>query len=263
MASRAVAPEYAGSEPGGLTGPAPGEAQSRRGRAARFEELRYLVFGCAAPAALFGLLGWYNLSRLHNAILGSQHPESPWQWVTGPGERALYLAFVSIPVAIYITRPRAQRRIGGLIPRLAAFTGTTMLLVYPAFFDNGPRVGAAPRIVQAIAASALVCFTALGVWGLVVLRHSFSIIPEARQVVSEGPYRYVRHPLYTAEIGVAVSLALQGDLHVYSTVVLAAFVGIQLIRSGYEERLLRATFPGYAEYAARTPRLVPLLRTPG
>src|SRR5689334_22437330 len=143
------------------------------------EELRYLLFGCAAPAALFGLLGWYNLTRLHAAMVGSDQPHSVWEFFTGPLQRALYLAFVSIPVAIYVTRPRAQRRDTGFVARLAAFTGTTMLLVYPAFFDHGPRVGSAPGFVRAIAGTTMVLGTAFGVWGLVTLRHSFSIIPEA------------------------------------------------------------------------------------
>jgi len=226
------------------------------------EELRYLLFGCAAPAALFGILGWYNLVRLHAAMLGSERSETVWELLTGPLQRALYLAFVSIPVAIYITRPRAQRRDPGFLPRVAAFTGTTMLLVYPAFFDHGPRVGAAPDLVRAIAGVSMVTCTAFGVWGLVTLRHSLSIIPEARRVVSGGPYRFVRHPLYAAEIGVAISLALQGDLHLWSSLVLVAFVGVQLVRSGYEERLLRATFPDYDSYARHTPRLVPFLPLP-
>jgi protein-S-isoprenylcysteine O-methyltransferase Ste14 len=250
MASRTVARPAA----------APGVASPAAGW---LEELRYLVFGCAAPAALFGLLGWYNLTRLHAAMVGSDQPDSVWQFFTGPLQRALYLAFVSIPVAIYVTRPRAQRRDTGFFPRLAAFTGTTMLLVYPAFFDHGPRVGSAPGVVRAIAGTTMVLGTAFGVWGLVTLRHSFSIIPEARRVVRDGPYRFVRHPLYAAEIAVAVSLALQGDLHAWSSLVLVAFVAVQYARSGYEERLLRSAFADYDDYAKVTPRLVPFAKRPG
>jgi len=244
MASRSVAPVPAPSGVAGSTVP-------------WLDELRYLLFGCAAPAALFGLLGWYNLTRLHVAMVGVDRPDSVWEFFTGPLQRALYLAFVSIPVAIYITRPRARRRDTGFVARVAAFTGTTMLLVYPAFFDHGPRVGSAPGFVRAVAGATMVLGTAFGVWGLVTLRHSFSIIPEARRVVRDGPYRYVRHPLYAAEIAVAVSLALQGDLHAWSSLVLVAFVGIQYVRSGFEERLLRDTFAGYDDYARVTPRLVP------
>ena len=80
------------------------------------EELRYLFFGCALPAGLFGLLGWYNLSVLRDLVSGPGRPGSLAGWVAGPFERALYLAFVSIPVVIYVSRPRARRRAGGFAP---------------------------------------------------------------------------------------------------------------------------------------------------
>ena len=51
----------------------------------------------------------------------------------------------------------------------------------------------------------------LAVWGLLYLRKSFSIIPEARRVVSGGPYRFIRHPLYAAEI-IVVPAAINSSL---------------------------------------------------
>ena len=234
---------------GGGAGPAPDPGR------ARLEELRYLLFGCAAPAALFGLLGWFNLVRLFHQT----RPDSVAGFVTGPFERALYLAFVSIPVLIYITRPRARRRAGGPAQRVAAFVGTTMLLVFPAFFDQGRRLLTPPAAVHGLADSLLVACTAFGVFSLLYLRHNFSIIPEARGFVTTGPYRLVRHPLYFAEIGVSIALAFHGDLSTWSTLLLVPFVSIQLVRSVYEERLLRATFPGYEAYAARTRRLIPFV----
>jgi protein-S-isoprenylcysteine O-methyltransferase Ste14 len=219
------------------------------------EELRYLLFGCAGPAALFGLLGWYNLSLLHDDVVG--RPHSFAVLMTGPLERALYLAFVSIPVVIYVTRPRAQRRAAGLEPRVAAFVGTTVLLAFPAYFHDGPRILTVPRLVHACAELTLVVGTAFGVYALTYLRHNFSIIPEARELVRGGPYRVVRHPVYLAEIGVAVSLALQGDVHLWSALILGPFVALQVIRSFYEEQLLRSTFPEYEDYARETGRLLP------
>ena len=74
------------------------------------------------------------------------------------------------------------------------------LLVFPAFFDQGPTILTPPPFVHAIAGVLVIGGTAFGVWGLLYLRHSFSIIPEARRLVVGGPYRIVRHPLYFAEI---------------------------------------------------------------
>ena len=221
------------------------------------EELRYLLFGCAAPAALFALLGWYNLSLLHDQVSGPDRPHSFAALLTGPLERAMYLAFVTIPVVIYITRPRALRRAGGLAPRAAAFVGTTMLLAFPAIFADGPRILPVPWPVHVLAELTLVVGTGFGVYGLTFLRHSFSIIPEARQLVRGGPYRIVRHPLYLAEITVAVSLVLQGDVHVWSGLIVVPFIIIQVVRSVYEEQLLRSAFPEYEEYARTTGRLFP------
>jgi protein-S-isoprenylcysteine O-methyltransferase Ste14 len=231
-----------------------------RGLGGWLDELRYLLFGCAAPAAMFGLLGWYNLSLLHEQVAG--HPHSFAVLMTGPFERALYLAFVSIPVVIYVTRPRAQWRAHGLGPRVAAFVGTTVLLAFPAFFRDGPRILTVPRLVHAIAELTLVVFTGFGVYALTYLRHNFSIIPEARELVTGGPYRFVRHPVYVAEILVALGLGLQGDVHFWSGLILAPFVAIQLVRSWYEEQLLRGAFPEYDDYARRTGRLFPRVSSP-
>ena len=135
-----------------------------------------------------------------------------------------------------------------------------MLLAFPAYFDDGPRLVTPPRLVHALAAAAVVVFTAFGVYGLLYLRHNFSIIPEARDLVSGGPYRIVRHPLYLAEIGVSVGLALLNDVHSWSVLILIPFVAVQAVRAVYEEQLLRSEFPEYGEYALRTSRLVPFVR---
>jgi len=224
------------------------------------DELRYLLFGCAAPAMLFGLLGWYNLSLLHDDVVSRPHTFAAL--MTGPLERALYLAFVSIPVVIYVTRPRAQRRASGLAPRAAGFVGTTMLLVFPAYFHDGPRVFTVPAVFHGVAQLTLVVGTGFGVYALTYLRHNFSIIPEARELVVAGPYRIVRHPVYLAEIAVAMGLGLQGDVHIWSALILAPFVAIQLVRSFYEEQLLRSTFPEYEAYARVTGRLLPRISLP-
>ena len=57
---------------------------------------------------------------------------------------------------------------------------------------------------------------AYSVWGLAYLRRSFSIIPEARRLVTGGPYRLSRHPVYLGEIATAigVNLATAGWLSV-------------------------------------------------
>ncbi|MGZ7011468.1 MAG: hypothetical protein ACXVI2_15325, partial [Ilumatobacteraceae bacterium] len=58
---------------------------------------------------------------------------------------------------------------------------------------------------------------------------------------------------------VSFGIAFQNELHLWSTLILIPFCCLQLVRSVYEEQLLGATFPEYADYARHTGRLVPFV----
>jgi protein-S-isoprenylcysteine O-methyltransferase Ste14 len=82
--------------------------------------------------------------------------------------------------------------------------------------------------------------------------------PTQGALVTSGPYRYVRNPIYAAAwliiwIGVAVQWSLPNAC---LGVVIA---GGLALRIACEEQLLRATYPEYEEYAKRTKRLVPFV----
>jgi protein-S-isoprenylcysteine O-methyltransferase Ste14 len=102
---------------------------------------------------------------------------------------------------------------------------------------------------------------AFGVWllaAVLALGRCFGVLPEARGLVTSGPYRYVRHPVYLGELGAAAGLFVAAPT-VWNAIVLTAFAAAQGIRMRLEERALAAEFPEYTAYAARTPRLLPRL----
>jgi protein-S-isoprenylcysteine O-methyltransferase Ste14 len=82
---------------------------------------------------------------------------------------------------------------------------------------------------------------------------------EQHRVIEAGPYRIVRHPIYTGILTAALASALARGT-------LAAFVGLGLmavsfyIKARLEERFLRSELgpEGYDRYARRVPMLVPL-----
>lgn len=113
------------------------------------------------------------------------------------------------------------------------------------------------------AASVLVAAgIALFAWTLTANRPgNFNIRPEPMAdglLVTGGPYRHVRHPMY-----LALLVALAGFCVGYGTPWRwAAFVALAIvlrIKAGVEERALSALHPGYAEFASTRRRFVPFL----
>lgn len=79
---------------------------------------------------------------------------------------------------------------------------------------------------------------------------------EPAMLVERGPFRRIRHPMYLAELAMAVGLPLL--LGAFWTLGLSlVFAAIVVHRIGVEEGALAARLPDYPAYAARTARLVP------
>ncbi len=153
---------------------------------------------------------------------------------------------------LYVLRLRPMNKFAGAWPCAAAILGG-FLMSGLLFFS--PRTDL-PLAAQ-IAASVLVLVgNGFAVLILIRLGRSFSILPESRKLVTTGPYKVVRHPLYLAE-AVATLGAMITFLSPWVLVLVAVQMTLQLVRISYEERVLRQTFPEYAKYARHTFRLIP------
>ena len=93
--------------------------------------------------------------------------------------------------------------------------------------------------------------TCLTVWGIWSLRRSFSITVEARQLVTDGPYRLIRHPVYTGE-GVAAVAVTAIRFSWLNLFLLALFLTVQIWRSKMEEQKLAAVFPEHASFIGKS-----------
>jgi protein-S-isoprenylcysteine O-methyltransferase Ste14 len=107
---------------------------------------------------------------------------------------------------------------------------------------------------DAIAAASYVWLFA----SILTLGRCFGVLPEARGLVTSGPYRLVRHPVYLGELGACAGLVVAAP-GARNVAIAVLFFAAQWIRMRLEEETLAEAFPAYRDYAARTPRLLPLV----
>jgi protein-S-isoprenylcysteine O-methyltransferase Ste14 len=80
--------------------------------------------------------------------------------------------------------------------------------------------------------------------------------PTAGQLVTTGPYRYWRHPIYAAVIIFTTAAAASHRTPAAFACALAVIGGMAL-RMRSEEQFLSRNYPGYRSYAAKTARILP------
>jgi protein-S-isoprenylcysteine O-methyltransferase Ste14 len=121
-----------------------------------------------------------------------------------------------------------------------------------------PLLHAAPPgpVRQAVADVLLVCGMAWSVWSLRSLGRNVSVLAQARDIADKGPYRWVRHPLYTGEIvsALGVAIAMNSRTALAFPLVLCA---LQVYRALREEEVLLKALPAYRSYRQGTAALLP------
>lgn len=166
----------------------------------------------------------------------------------------LVTGFYILMLSAYLSRPSAQRTSRSVTTNAIAVIATFLsipLLVAGA----GVRSGLVPVLVGTIVAIAGMAFS---LYSVHTLGRSFSIIPQSRAIVVNGPYKYLRHPLYAGEI-VAMTGFVIAHLSVATLALLVLLVVLQAYRAIEEEKILASTLPAYQEYMSITHRLVPRL----
>ena len=164
------------------------------------------------------------------------------------------VAFLALVVVLFVVRRRGVRgERATLVPGLVALFGTFLLNVV-AYLP----VEDTTSTEALLASSAIIIVgTLFTMWSLATLGRCFGLFPEARGLVTRGPYQWVRHPVYLGELISALGL-LFAKPHPLIIAIFAVFVALQYLRTVYEERALSAAFPeAYPGYARRVPRLLP------
>ena len=194
---------------------------------------------------LFGIAG--VVIQLHRQWPGAG---SAISWISIAAQIGAGL-FLAMQMILTLTRRLPLAKAPGLAPRLWALIGANSSYVLLLL----PRESGKPAI--AVLSALLTLSGTLGsALVLVWLGRGFAILPQARQLVRHGPYRLVRHPLYLCEQIALFGVSFQ-FLQPWAFLIVLAGLALQFPRMRYEEQILAKTFPAYADYAARTPMIIP------
>ena len=161
--------------------------------------------------------------------------------------------FYSMMVWFALVRDRPRAQAAGWQPRVVALLGSFLLMGSLMWLQKAEDIGV---VAHTVSAGFLIIGTMLMIIILRQLGKSFSIMAEARQLVTSGPYATIRHPLYVAELVATIGVLI--EYFSWIAVAIAAIqFAFQIQRMRNEEAVLTGTFPEYAPYMARTSRLIP------
>ena len=167
---------------------------------------------------------------------------------SSPVNLLLLLSEGIVVVLVMFRRPASEISLKPLDWLLAFAATAGPLLVRPGH--------TAPLVAPLFAAGLMVTGIIFQVVCKLTLRRSFGIAPANRGLIVAGPYKVVRHPIYASYLVNQLGFLLLNPTG-WNAAVLAASLGVQMLRIAAEERLL-AHDEAHAAFRKTTPyRLMP------
>lgn len=156
------------------------------------------------------------------------------------------LAFAILLAALIF---RAGKR-EAIPPSLDGIIGLCVTFAAPALYKRNEFV-IDNDVASLIYSLSILFYFMITLWGYIALKKSIAILPGNRPIIASGPYKIVRHPIYSAFFHISVcNLAFSPSLRNLLATILFG-VGI-VLRVRNEERIL-VTSPRYKELQALVP----------
>lgn len=180
------------------------------------------------------------------------HPAIWLAWI-------LYWKISAVGVKPAARQETRRQRLSHFVPIWAA----VLLFWFPNRFPHlGRQVFPPSEATYLLGTLVLIAGLVFSVWARVVLGRNWSAevtVKQDHELIETGPYRWVRHPIYTGMLAGLLGSAIAQDRW-------TSFIAVALVFAGFwfklrrEEAWMRETFgERYAAYSERTARLIPFV----
>ena len=217
-----------------------------------FERTKLYDFLAALPLiAWYGFILTIQIPRIAQQVGSFTLAAADAHALAGLASNLASQVFIFVLMLLMVLRRQPLGKASGFYPRFAAMAGTFLsiaILLLP------PRD--LPIQIHVVSTLLIVGGIIFALYAVLELGRSLSMLPEARRLVTGGPYSVIRHPVYLGEAVALVGVTLQ-FISPWALALLALQCVFQLERMKNEELVLSRAFPDYRDYAARTARLVP------
>ena len=122
--------------------------------------------------------------------------------------------------------------------------------------------GSTLKNIPALSYTFIILSILLVFWAIATMKKSkLRILPEPSPhatLITIGPYRFIRHPMYTAILMGSVGLLI----HQFTWLRLSILIALAIVLVGkltWEERMLLQKFEAYRDYMRRSKRLLPFI----
>src|SRR5436305_10791135 len=199
--------------------------------------------------AVIPLAAWYAFSvialgsAIHTQLTSITFGAFDFAAIMAVLAKAAILLFAIVVIGFLFLRLPPRNGAQGVLPRVVAIFGTYLSVGIPLLL----RPANVPPAVLAVSTLMILGGMAFAIHAILHLGRSFSVMAEARRLVTNGPYAWIRHPLYLGEEIAIVGVVLQ-YISPAAVIILICQMACQLYRMGREEDVLSETFGEYRSY---------------